>query len=305
MNIIDQLIGGIGHHARRLSRKAGSIASPRPRVQLKFTGSCTEAEFQARCNEHAFWYHSYYFDNGFVRHGDYDIGLDVHEYHFPASLKGLSVLDIGVGSGWFSTYFEQQGADVTCVDARGYCDFDIFGRHSNPDVSTEKSAPDRFDERGRPIYYSPVSKGFWIMRDLLGLRAQYVNARVYDVRPELFGGRTFDLVFMGSVLMHVRDPIGALMAARSVCKGMLISTTYLLPGRKSSPPLMQMRAGAGDGISWWIPNRSCLHQSLLGAGFAKFDTSRYVHLTADKPFMDAKAKATGVDQEQTLIHAWV
>ena len=39
----------------------------------------------------------------------------------------MSVLDIGTGSGWFATYFEQRGAQVTTIDARGYSDFDVYG----------------------------------------------------------------------------------------------------------------------------------------------------------------------------------
>ena len=48
---------------------------------------------------------------------------------------------------------------------------------------------------------------------------------MYDVAPEVFEGRRFDLVFMGALLCHLRDPIGALMAARSVCGGRVIAST--------------------------------------------------------------------------------
>src|ERR1700682_25965 len=50
---------------------------PQKTVLLKYTGTCNEAEFKAKCKEHDFWYHSYYFDNGFVQRGDYDIGRDI------------------------------------------------------------------------------------------------------------------------------------------------------------------------------------------------------------------------------------
>src|SRR5437879_1860889 len=113
-------------------------ADPRPRAahQLRFTGTCDQAEFTARCAEHDFWYHTFRFDNGFMQRGDYDIGYDVADYGFPPDMRGMSVLDVGTGSGWFATYFEQAGAEVTTVDARGYCDFDVFGRATYPDVTT-------------------------------------------------------------------------------------------------------------------------------------------------------------------------
>ena len=181
---------------------------------------------------------SYYFDNGFTQRGDYDIGRDIRGYGFPEDMSGMSVLDIGTGAGWFATYFEQHGATVTTVDARGYCDFDVFGRAEYPDVTAEKAAPDRLLPDGSPIYYSPVSQGFWIMKDILGLKAEYVNSRVYDVGQKL-KGRKFDLIFMGAVLMHLRDPIGALMALRPLCADRL--DRDLLPtGGEDEPPMMRM-----------------------------------------------------------------
>jgi SAM-dependent methyltransferase len=273
--------------------------------KLQFTGTCDLTEFQARCKEHDFWYHSYYFDNGFEQRGDYDIAQNVDDYHLP-DLNGKSVLDIGTGSGWFATYFEQQGAKVTTVDARGYCDFDCFGRDHYPDITTEKPRPDRYSPEGQPIYYSPVSKGFWIMKGILGLQAEYINARVYQICPELFGGRKFDLVFMGSVLMHLRDPIAALMGAHSVCRNQLIATTYMLPDIPGqAAPIMRMWEDAAGGISWWVPNRQCIEQWLKAAGFSEFSIDRTVTLTADKPYSDASGKSSGVSQIQQLIHAFV
>src|SRR5208337_3535752 len=80
--------------------------------KLKFTGDCSQAEFQRRCREQPYWYHSFYFENGFAQRGEYDIGRDVAGYGFPSYLRGMSVLDIGTGSGWFAAYFEQRGAEV-------------------------------------------------------------------------------------------------------------------------------------------------------------------------------------------------
>jgi SAM-dependent methyltransferase len=303
---LNKLRGGL-HRRSSLAQTTGSAASavnePRSRVMLKFTASLDRAAFNSRCEQHDFWYHSYYFDNGFAVRGDYDVGKDVIDYDFPSNMTGMSVLDIGTGSGWFATYFEQLGADVTVLDARGYCDFDVFGRDHYPTVTIEKPMPDRTLPDGRDVYYSPVSKGFWIMKEILGLKANYVNGRVYEICPELFGGRKFDLVFMGSVLMHLRDPIGALMAAHQVCDDRLIATTFMRD-TVHEPPLMQLQEGAGDGISWWVPNRPCLAQWLKAAGFSKFDIDKSVRLTIDKPYEDEVGRSSAVDQVHQLVHAF-
>ncbi len=304
---MNRILKGLKSAARQGKRV---LDRPRPRppgaVRLRFTGGCDLAEFQARCSEHEFWYHSFYFDNGFVQRGDYDIGRDIADYGFPTDMAGMSVLDVGTGSGWFATYFEQRGADVTTTDVRGYCDFDVFGRDVNPPLESEKTAPDRIMPDGREVYYSPVSKGFWVMKDLLGLNAEYVNARVYDLCPALFGGRKFDLVFVGSVLMHLRDPIGALMAIHSVCGHQLIATSLILREFPWSGgnPRMQLQKGAGDGISWWTPNRECLAEWAKAAGFQDVDVSRSVFITSDTPYADEGGRSSGVTQSQALLSAF-
>lgn len=269
--------------------------------RLRFTGSCSAEEFERRCAEHDFWYHSFYFTNGFARRGEYDVGRDVADYCFPEPMAGMSVLDIGTGSGWFATYFEQQGAEVTTVDSRRYVDFDVRGRYERGELPEDSA--DRFDEEGKRVWYSPVSAGFWIMKDLLGLKARFLNARVYDVSPRLFGGQRFDLVFMGSLLMHVRDPIGALMAARSVCRGLLVTNALVTAGDESGTPTMELINSERDKLNWWRPNRACLSGMLQAAGFRDVDVSRTVTLTTDHPFTDWKGNRTGADQTLYLVHA--
>jgi SAM-dependent methyltransferase len=254
-----------------------------PRHLLRFTGNLSAEEFQARCGELPWWYHSYYFDNGFSVRGDYDIGLDVRNYGFPQSMQGWRVLDIGTGAGWFAFYFEQLGAEVVTVDARGYCDFDVYGRGFNPPIEDENREPDRIAEDGTPLYYSPVSRGFWTMKDILQSKVRFRNARVYDINPALFGGEKFDLVFMGAILCHLRDPIGALMAARSVCKHRIIAATPVVLGETEAEvlPRQYLPYTKEDNISWWLPNEACFRHWFLAAGFLGVDVSRHINLRGD------------------------
>ncbi len=120
------------------------------------------------------------------------------------------------------------------------------------------------------------------MRDLLKSKVKFVNARVYDVSPELFNGQTFDLVFMGTILLHLRDPIGALMAARSVCADRLIAATPIWYQANGNPEPQMMLYIHGDNMTWWYPNTTCYKHWFLGAGFASVDIERQATLTADK-----------------------
>lgn len=278
-----------------------------PRHRLRFTGAASEAEFRAACAAQDYWYHSFYFDNGFEQRGDYDIGTGVDDYGFPADMSGMSVLDVGTGSGWFATLFEQRGADVTTVDVRGYCDFDVYGRPGYVPVEQSKPAPDLVLPDGRAVYHSPVSKGFWVMKALLGLRTEFVNARIYDLRPEIFGGRTFDLVFVGSLLMHVRDPIGALAAVRSVCRDRLIANTLRIEGGGDSleTPFQVLVATPGASINWWVPSTACARRWFEGAGFRKVSIDGTVTLLPDRPFADEFGNSSACRQVLHLLNAFV
>ena len=102
------------------------------------------------------------------------------------------------------------------------------------------------------------------MKDLLGLKVEFINARVYDVSPALFGGKKFDLVLMGSILMHLRDPIGALMAVHSVCRDRLIANSLKPPEPEDETrPFMQLLAEPNP-FGWWMPNKLVLKSGSMG-----------------------------------------
>src|SRR5208283_4974737 len=107
-------------------------------------------------------------------------------------------------------------------------------------------------------------------------------------------------------LNHLRDPIGALSALRSVCKDRLIATSVRLTQHEKDPlPLMALIAPLSHPYCWWQPNRACVLQWLHGAGFEKVTVDRDVKLSVDQPWMDDQGKTFAFDQTQYLIHAWV
>jgi len=270
--------------------------------RLRFTGNISESEFTRQCAQWPWWYHRYEFDNGYKVHGDYDIGADIAEYGFPASLAGKKVLDIGTGAGWFAFYFEQLGAEVTAVDARGRIDLDEYGRYDYPGVGDRK--PDRIEANGEAVYFSASSGAFWKMREILGSRVRFRNSRVYDISPALFGGERFDLVFMGAILCHLRDPIGALMAARSVCAGRLAATTPVVIGEAAAETGARQYLPYTDidSIGWWLPNEACFRQWFLAAGFRDVDIGRQVILRGAGDHPDEKGRIT--NEQQLLRVGW-
>jgi SAM-dependent methyltransferase len=238
---------------------------------------------QAACLEaagSAHFYHSFDLSNGLHLAGDWDISRDIASYRFP-DVRGKRVLDIGPGSGWFSFYLASLGADVTVVETRGYGDFDVYGE------SQYTGAGGRPAERtvdGKPIWLGPVSESFWAMHDLLGSEVKYVNGRIYEVSPSLFP-EPFDLVLVCALLPHLRDPVGALRAARSVCApdGLCVATVWTWAEHDDSPhPFQALPHTSIDRISWWLPNKAAYRHWFLGAGFSNVDVEDTLPMSPDR-----------------------
>ena len=68
--------------------------------------------------------------------------------------------------------------------------------------------------------------------------------------------------------MHLRDPVGALMKLRSVCRGEVV----ICDGVEAIPSYLRPRTPVArlEGDSepwWWQPNRAGLHRMVEAAGF--------------------------------------
>ncbi len=200
------------------------------------------------------WYHSIEIEPGLVTPGVHPIEelRQVLEYlKLPASLEGLSVLDIGAWDGFFSFEAERRGAKQVVAY----------------DLTPEN-------------YF-----GFATAKELLGSKAEYVQGSVYELKAELIG--TFDVVLFVGVLYHLRYPLLALDRIRDVCRGYMVLETHCLDNcvvlddgqtttldridqRLSRIPLYRFYPGNelnGDYSNWFSPNRSAIEGGLRTAGF--------------------------------------
>jgi tRNA (mo5U34)-methyltransferase len=119
--------------------------------------------------------------------------------------------------------------------------------------------------------------GFLIAHEALGSSVRRVAGSVYDLADLDLG--SFDFVYVGSLLLHLRDPIGALQAVRQVCRGqMLLVDAIDLPltvlhGRSPVASL--------DGRGrpwWWKPNLAGLQRMVESAGFELVRPAQRVYL---------------------------
>jgi len=199
------------------------------------------------------WYHTLDLGDGITTPGDYDHRPYLPYYGIPDNLAGKTVLDVGAASGFFSFEMERRGAQVTAVDLPAWFAHD-FGPCYQPDKTVEE---------GARYLHSP----FLLAKERLHSSVEKVEMSVYDLDPEKMG--TFDLVFCGSMLLHITDPIRALWKLQSVTREVAIITTVISPEDSSKP--MAEFVGHHRGDAWWFPNRPCFEAMMQSAGFAGWE----------------------------------
>ncbi|HVU75066.1 MAG TPA: class I SAM-dependent methyltransferase [Mycobacteriales bacterium] len=197
------------------------------------------------------WYHTIDLPGGVVTPGLFDIRPVLDRYGLPASLAGQKVLDVASFDGYFAFEFERRGGDVTCIDIPDVKDQDW------PEPMRRSGAADKEKQR----------TNFDFVHGVLGSKVTRKLVSVYDIADAGIG--PFDFVFVGSLLLHLRDPIGALMAVRKVCSGTIMiaeeasrSLDLLYPTK----PMAKLRSMT-PWMTWWIPNRAALSEYLTAAGY--------------------------------------
>jgi len=129
--------------------------------------------------------------------------------------NGKRVLEFGPANGGLTFWMEQQGAEVVAVDL-------------SPDVArtswdTLVGPGDNVSETKRVMSETMrrLNNGFWYAHEQVRSKARLVHGTAYDVPDEI--GR-FDVVTLAAILLHLRDPLGALENAISFTGKSIIIT---------------------------------------------------------------------------------
>lgn len=227
-----------------------------------------------------YWYHTIDLGDGLVTPGLYDFRATIDSFQFPNEMDGMTVLDVGSATGYFAFEFERRGARVVSTELPSLHDLDRF-----PGQSVENSLrkiermifPDglnlesmRRGDSERELYRCLLDGPFQFCRERLGSKVERCYSTVYGLNTANTGATEgFDLIFLGDVLVHTLNPLKALAALAPLCRGQLV-LAQMLPDGPQEPPAMIYVGGGNpdeDHISWWLPNRSCLHQMLTKLGF--------------------------------------
>ncbi len=200
------------------------------------------------------WYHTLELAPRVVTPGWLDTRGIVEKIPFPDDLTGKRCLDIGTFDGFWAFEMERRGADeILGIDV-----LDPYG-WDWPAGSDEETI--RIMDRRKA-----GGSGFDLAVKQFGSKVTRRELSVLDLDPADVG--QFDLVYLGSLLVHLRDPVTALERVRSVCRGSLIvvdGVDPLLSALFRRFPIAQL-----DGRGrpwWWYPNTAGMVRIIETAGF--------------------------------------
>jgi tRNA (mo5U34)-methyltransferase len=200
------------------------------------------------------WYHTIELPDGSTTPGWFDTRVAPRYVTWPATLPGGRCIDVGTFDGFWAFEMERRGAaEVVAVDLDdpAALDWSYDQRERGPEAVLEWGS-----QRG---------PGFADLAAKLNSKVKRVNRSVYDLKPEVDG--TFDVVFCGSLLLHLRDPVRALEAMRGVCRGELVLVEALDPLLDVIARRVPCARVAPGWDQWWRVNRVGLHKMAEVAGF--------------------------------------
>lgn len=263
-----------------------------------------------------YWYHTIDLGDGLVTPGIYDYRDTLPSFRFPDDMGGMTVLDVGSATGFFAFEFEKRGARVISVELPSLEGLDRFPGQTteqllkklermilpilpgaapsrDPDAS---SHPQKLDSK--EIYFRLLEGPFRFCHARLNSKVERCFSAIYDLSPQKLGGLSFDMIFLGDILLHTFSPWEALAAVAPLVKaGGLLVLSQIMPEELGSRPAMLYVGGDdpdGDDISWWWPNQPCFEQLLKKMGF---------RTVADVGRSKGVLRSTAYPFERTILHA--
>jgi tRNA (mo5U34)-methyltransferase len=228
-------------------------------------GTALAADARDRVEAHD-WYHTIDLAPGVTTPGFFDTRATTGKVPVPGSLAGKRCLDVGTWDGFWAFEMERRGADdVVAIDILDEERWDWPPETRLARLRSDGAALKHFKQGGA---------AFLLAHEIIGSQVDRRDLSVYDVSPETLG--TYDFVFFGSLLLHLRDPVGALDAVRTVIapggEAVIADTVDAIPS------LLRPRTPTArlEGVKrpwWWIPNRAGFHQMVRSAGFEILETT--------------------------------
>ena len=228
------------------------------------------------------WYHTFELPDGRVVPGAWDLRGSEKEYLGGVDLSGKRVLELGPATGYLTFFMESLGADVVAFEAGFYVGIDVLPFRGVEDP-----------EQRAVVMCTTVDRNhdaWWYMHRTFGSSAKFVQGNIYAMPADL---GTFDVTVVGAILLHLREPWGALReAARRTTDCMVVTEPLQDEELPPETNLMRFSPSAEHHLTnWWSIYPGAVVSMLERLGFG--DTVTTFHTQRHHLAHDTAAEATG------------
>ncbi len=220
--------------------------------------SVTESIYATKRNveklEECWFYHSMDLPEIGLVHGGWDLRGRLDDYLGGVDISGKRVLDVGTASGFLTFEMEKKGAQVVSFDAENehQIQIPIFNQHDPKQDAGQRLLSAR-------NYLERMKNSYWLAHRLFDSNAKVVYGDIYKI-PQKIG--MFDVVLVSQILVHLRDPVGALIQAGVFSSDALIITEGVFSNDKPLQKLIPC-SETELGTGWWILSTG-LYKEVLG-----------------------------------------
>ena len=185
--------------------------------------------------------------------------------------QGKRCLDLGTASGFLTFSMEQQGAEVVSYEMKNQNQWNIV-----PYYDSRFSTENAMAQTNK--FHKQVKLSYWFAHRALKSSAKMFYGNVYNL-PDALG--RFDVVMVGMILPHLRDPFQALYSASRLCDDTIVVTQQCPLGEQPYALFLPSTEKDPDNIesyyAWWVFSEQCIINMLDVLGFELVGTKRVMH----------------------------
>jgi SAM-dependent methyltransferase len=221
------------------------------------------------------WYHTVALPDGRVLPGAWDLRGHEPAYLGGVNVAGKRVLELGPATGYLTFYLERMGAEVVAFEAGFDVSIDVLPFRGREEPEERRRVMQDTIDRNHDAW--------WYLHRTLGSSATFVQGNIYDMPADL---GTFDITVVGAILLHLREPWGALsQAARRTTETMIVTEPLQDDENPPESNIMRFSPSAEHHLTnWWSIYPGAVVSMLSRLGFAQTETTTHTqhhHLAHD------------------------
>ncbi len=212
------------------------------------------------------WYHAFELPDGRVLPGAWDLRGHEEAYLGGVDVAGKRVLELGPATGYLTFHMERMGAEVVSFEAGFDVPIDMLPVKGRDDPEARLRVMRDTIDRNHDAW--------WYLHRTLGSSAKFVQGNIYDLPSDL---GTFDVTLVGAILLHLREPWGALsQAAARTTETMIVTEPLQDDWQDPEANIMRFSPSAEHHTTnWWSIYPGAVVSMLSRLGFGRTGTTMH------------------------------